>query len=204
MLDKLLKIIKTNLKSNGFSLTLSPTKEVLADGLGCSGYFCDTTKVLVVATKKSKKDWIATLLHEYCHFLQFIEECPFYAEYTSSNPQITYDYLDDSYRGLTQTEYEALVVSIEATQRVELDCERRVIALIKEHKLQRYINIKEYSQKATAYVLFYQIMLAERRWYTLEKAPYAYKPAYSQMPTTLDGLSIRNDHLIGLLKAAGV
>jgi hypothetical protein len=66
---------------------------------------------------------------------------------------------------------------------MELDCEKRSVAKIKQFKLP--INIKEYIQKANAYIFFYRALSKTRKWTTKDKSPYTVEAVWKKMPSKL-------------------
>ena len=67
---------------------------------------------------------------------------------------------------------------------LELDCERRAAKKIDQFYLP--INLKEYIQKANAYVYFYLAMQHVRRWYQPGRAPFSLPEVWTKMPTDFD------------------
>jgi hypothetical protein len=66
---------------------------------------------------------------------------------------------------------------------MELDCEKRSIEKIKKYKLP--INVKEYTQKANAYMYFYRALAKTRKWTNKSKSPYSLTNIWKQMPSKL-------------------
>ena len=68
---------------------------------------------------------------------------------------------------------------------LEWDCERRSIRKITRNKLP--IDLKEYAQRANAYVLGYHWTLANRKWC---KKSYEEDSVWGGMPKTMVSLSV--------------
>lgn len=102
---KLTKIIRSRCNKLNVRLRLSKGYNAKApDGTLCEGYF-DPPHLglygeLVVATKRPKRDWQYTLLHEYAHMLQWFNDDPIFNS-------------SDYYSLEKQTEHQALKLSRE-------------------------------------------------------------------------------------------
>ena len=160
----------TKLKKHGIKLKLSLfNKNVYADGLPCSGYFCNDTKVLAVGIgTRPLAEWFTTLLHEYSHFEQWSSGADVWEEYEKN----AYGYGGE---GDNHKRY------CRATALLELDCEIRT-----HDKLDVFPVIDKglYVQRSLAYVAFYFAFARSRRWYNPDNPPYTTKAIYSRMPTT--------------------
>ena len=66
------------------------------------------------------------------------------------------------------------------TRDLELDNEKRSVKIIKEWGLP--IDIKEYTQKANAYVNLYNRLAVTRKWPSVKNSPYKNPKIYKQMP----------------------
>ena len=63
---------------------------------------------------------------------------------------------------------------------LELDNEKRAVKIIKKFDLD--IDIDRYIKKANAYVLFYNRLLATRKWATPKNSPYSNQRIIEKMP----------------------
>lgn len=170
----MIKQIKTlynyysKLKKYGIKLNLSLfNRYVDADGLPCSGYFCDETRVLAVGIgTRPLSEWFTTLLHEYSHFEQWSSEAEVWKEY---------EVYSEFYGTDKHSKY------CRSTALLELDCERRTY-----NKLDIFpvIDKELYAQRSLAYVAFYYQFAKTKRWYNPDNPPYTTVSIYSNMPTT--------------------
>lgn len=199
-IKELEKKIKEDAKNHGVSLLLSKENSVSFNGIACNGYFMDTPKpTLAVACGKDEKDWIPTLVHEYCHMRQWIEKSPFWDQVKVGDKEAM-DFIDDWLNKKIELSDSDLTSYINASLEVELDCEKRVIEKIKEYNLD--IDPIEYTQKSLSYVLFYHCVKSERQWYEMGREPYSIKEVFSNMPKSFDEVDVINPpkELISLIK----
>ena len=159
----------TELKKHDIKVKISLfNKNVYANGLPCSGYFCNDTKVLAVGIgTRPLSEWFTTLLHEYSHFEQWVSGAEEWKEYEDN----AY-----AYGTINHSRY------CRAAALLELDCEIRTHA-----KLDIFPVVDKglYVQKALAYVAFYYPFSRCMRWYDPDYAPYTTEAIYENMPTTL-------------------
>lgn len=154
--------VKKSLERKGFTLVLVDDHSVeLGGGLFSSGYFDDQNKVLKVATKRDQWQWLAVLVHEFCHFLQYIEDCDAwrncYVGKTDANTIV-----DNWLAGDDSIHYRLICNYIERVQMLEFDCEKRSVEMIKQFNLP--ISIRKYTRAACAYVHFHNCMAETRQW----------------------------------------
>ena len=72
--QRFISYVKRRCKENGIKCDIRNVKYVRAgEGIKCSGYFDDENRILVVS--KYHTDFFHTLIHEYCHMLQWKERC---------------------------------------------------------------------------------------------------------------------------------
>jgi len=151
--------------SKGISVHFEAKKFVNADNTRCSGYFDEDGKVLMVASRKAQRDFLPVFVHEFCHFQQWIEKDPIFMN-ASENTELDQDmwvWLDG--KDIPKTRVNR---SLKAYQKLELDCEKRVVQHIKDFGLS--IIEDEYIKMANVYVLFYSLLSKTRKWYV--KPPY--------------------------------
>ena len=168
-LETLVKdFIASESRKHGFRVKFYDSYMAQLDGKDySSGYFHypEISKLknpyLAVGTKRATQSWVETLLHEYCHFLQWKEKSKLWIKYMK-NP------------------------SIKNTTNLEIDCEKRTIKLIKKLKLEAYIDVKKYAQGANSYITFYHIYERTGKWY--QKAPFEIQDIYAQMPTKIGSI----------------
>lgn len=186
-IKRLINIIEKECSINNVELAFEESNGVRFknSNIICNGYFIDQPKpVLVVATKKKKRDWILVLLHEYCHMKQWLEKSP--AWFNNKLPDNTEcsDRLDLWLSGVLNLSDDELERYIQINIELEADCEKRALRLIDEFRLP--ISKEDYAKKANSYILFYHIVKKYRRWYSLGKEPYFIESVWSKMPETMD------------------
>jgi hypothetical protein len=145
-----------------------------------NGYFDSDNRVLACATGKELNQWLPILIHEASHMDQYLENDPVFTDLLG---------LDETFKwneGSEDVDFNKINNEIESGIAVEVDCEKRTVAKIKEYGLEFVVSIDEYIQKSNAYVLFYRWMRKNRRWYKIGFEPYNIKSVYTKMPNTFD------------------
>lgn len=157
---------------NNITFRLEWSSAITEDEFACSGYFDESS--LVVATKKPKKDWITTLLHESCHMDQWLSTDAAAWVSDEKGLLIVEEWLKDSIIDKKQAK-----IGFRNTVDLELDCEKRTVQKIKYYDLK--ISTEEYIQKANAYLFSYVHSFHNKKWYP---QPYEKFHIWSQMPKT--------------------
>lgn len=173
-------IAKPKLAKYGVEVNLDLNSGIVySGGIGCSGYFDDTEKVIAVGvgTKKTE-DWFGTFLHEFSHFEQWVEKCK---AWTDSQPkdQSSDEWLDAYLEGKDVPNIEQILRSI---CYLEYDCEIRTSDKLIEFP--EIFDVGLYIQKANAYIAFYKQVLYQKTWYDPKQAPYLNPDIYMGMPPT--------------------
>lgn len=164
--------------ANRVSLILGAKRKLIldSDGLGCSGYFDSEDRVLAVATQRP--DWFVTLLHEYGHMCQWRDDP---GGFDDDWDEYFWDWLVGE-KELTQRQ---LRKAVNRVRGVELDCERRTVALISRHP-ELGIDIADYIRKANAYMYLYTVVAHRRKWVGMKrKPPYSVPEIVGRMPDEL-------------------
>ena len=143
----------------------------------CTGYFDDESRTLEVAMKQ--KDSLELLVHEYCHLTQWVDKAPVYTK--ASKYLIA---LDKWIEG-KNLPIEVIDAAIKGIVDLELDNEKRAVAMIRKYNLN--IDKDKYIKKANAYLYFYHWMKETRRWSRSNNIPYKNKVIIDAMPTTFRG-----------------
>lgn len=86
--------------------------------------------IIVIGTRLNSKIFISTLIHEYCHFLQWKNQITVWKKYEKNKS-----------------------LKLE----LEKDCEKKTVKLIKKLKLENELNLKDYIQNANTILWFYKI-----------------------------------------------
>jgi hypothetical protein len=156
--------VKQECKANGIKVELRPTKYVkLSGNIKCSGYFDDGEMKLVVSAKNPQA--LEILAHEFGHFTQWMEQTDLWLACDTGCTKVD--------EWLSGKRVNNIKEHLSVVRDLELDNEKRAVMLIKKFKLP--IDIKEYTRKANAYVLFYNWLHHTRRWCTPQNTPYRNK-----------------------------
>jgi hypothetical protein len=167
---RLVKYIKRKCKESGIKCDIrNASYTIPTPKIKCAGYFDDQEKLLVVA--KKHVDFITTLIHEYCHLLQWKEQSKIWK---SVDKDKSFPLVDKWLSGKEVKNYKQHLAAI---RDLELDCEKRTVAMMKKWN----IPTDEYIQKANAYVHFYNWIAETRRWSTPNNSPYTNKHVISVM-----------------------
>jgi hypothetical protein len=159
-------------------------KQVRMDGVMVSGFFCSHTDRLFVAGLS--KDWVPIMVHETCHRDQYTEQAKVWNQTIQINGEnhdpltIFHEWLEHK----TELGPRKTKEMLQGCLNLELDCEKRSAKKIDQFYLP--INLKEYIQKANAYVYFYLAMQHTRCWYPKGKAPFALPEVWTKMPADFD------------------
>lgn len=139
-----IRIVSDDLIKNAGKLVFLKSKRI--GDLKAVGEFShdEGIPIIKIATKHPEKEVLYTLVHEYAHFLQLIEGSKIWDKFENNGYEIgvIFDKKSPS---------EARLRCCEMIIKLELDCERRAVALIHQYNLP--INIDEYIQRANL-VLF--------------------------------------------------
>ena len=145
-----------------------------------NGFFDPETKLLAVAFNANFKD---TFIHESCHMDQWIEDSQISAEYDSIVTTLLFDVLSG------EAQYEgneaAFAEQVRISRDLELDCERRSVAKIKQYNISD-IDTSVYTKKANSYIFFYTYLLTTRKWYEIGKEPYSLEEVWRESPDHFD------------------
>jgi hypothetical protein len=177
----LLDVIETA-KEHKIKVILDPNAVTFGEGDEVSGLFDSDNLELTVNTNKPTEDWISIMIHESCHMDQHIEQCKEWTNLDVKGHDAT-TLLDMWLQHVIDLNPEQLKNVIDRVLEMELDCEKRSVEKIKKYKLP--INVKEYTQKANAYMYFYRALAKTRKWTNKSKSPYSLTNIWKQMPSKL-------------------
>ncbi len=171
--------VKNHLAEYGMKLVLGRGKMVNVGGYRCVGYFDENKKIIKIA--KESAEFMSTLVHEYCHFLQCINNSKIYRKSDAAGVIV-----DEWFNG---KEYapEKLKRAFFLVRAMERDCEKRAIKIIKKFNLQ--IDSKMYAKKAHCYIYSHFMMEKTRKFCSYKKSPYHSKIVLKIMPSTMTALS---------------
>ena len=171
--DTFLKHVRSECKAHGIKFTLKPTKTVRTpDNIRCTGY-CEPDDLKELAVAKNDQNWLMTLVHEYAHLTQWIDQCKEWKD--------TYE-IDNVDDWLNGKDMPNIKKALSVTRDLELDNEKRSVKLIKRWNLP--IDVKVYTRKANAYICFYNYLYYTRRWCHPENSPSRNPKVWKKMPAT--------------------
>jgi hypothetical protein len=129
---------------------------------------------LVVASNGAYETWLEATVHEYAHFLQWKERMPLWWK-----DNCWHEWLAGKKKLSRKASWSHLMGSL----RLELDCEKRSLELIRKHSLP--INEEQYAQAANT--IFYGDVLCTEfaKPYIFNRRPTRYPSIVSTVPTTL-------------------
>jgi hypothetical protein len=147
---KFLDYVKGECASAGVKLRLDAVKRNKAGDLG---YFNEDNKVLYVACLGP--DWAMTMAHELSHIHQFLEKHPLWASAESHE-------LEEWIAGRKRLNLIKAKSMCRAVQRLELDAERRTVALARKWNLTD--DLATYVRNANRYIWSWEISRVNRAW----------------------------------------
>jgi hypothetical protein len=160
----------------GVPIHMPRTRTVLNNGFDCAGYFDDTPLAFAVACGKSYRTWFPTFVHESCHLDQWADDRNVWDQ--SVHGAVPLTVFDDWLQHKVELDDDTKCAVASVLLNVELDCERRSVAKIKQYDLP--INIDTYTRKGNAYVWSYRLMQETRNWD--HSAAYEYPQVWRKMP----------------------
>lgn len=159
-IERFLDEVKTNLKKHKFKLVLAIENLKIGKN-SVSGYFDEINRELVISI--NDKDWLSVLVHEYCHYLQFMEQDKTYMNLVENDVinhlNNIWDWLDGDYEFESTKEKNK---SFDKVIKMELDCEKRTIKKILEYDLP--IDLKNYEETAHIYLYYYLFAKKYKKW----------------------------------------
>lgn len=143
---------KCILKYHDKSIHFAPQRYLMIGGVSCVGW-ADGLGVKI-ATGNQKKEWLSWFVHETCHLDQIADKPVWYGNATDALSKF-----EEWLAGRRVTNIDKIV---KKCIHLEHDCEQRTIRKI--HRFKLPINVKEYAQKANAYLLGYYQSSLDRQW----------------------------------------
>jgi len=157
-----LRFVKDQCKKYGIKCKLKNVSYLkLSGNIKCSGYFCETEKVLAVAMDRA--DWIEILAHEYCHLTQWVDGVDVWKKGCTGLVK-----MDNWMNGSRVRDIKKYLGYV---RDLELDNEKRAVTLIKKWGLD--VDLDMYIKKANAYVQFYNYIYHTRKWSNPKNSPYS-------------------------------
>jgi hypothetical protein len=187
--------VRNHLAEYGFTLHLGKGRRVNSgENWRAEGYFDAGTKCIKVG--KGGVQWLETLVHEYAHFLQWIDSSDSLVEREDRAARLVQDYL---HRGKWELN-PAIVKAFRRVMLFERDAEIRAVRCITIHNLD--INLENYIKRANMYIYTHYINMMLRKW-NFKKSPFHSRKVISEMPATFRAKSHQScpNHIFQLLKA---
>ena len=173
------KFVKNHLSQNGVKLIIGRGRYVNVGGFRCDGYFDESEKIIKVA--KKDPNFLETLLHEYCHFLQWIHKTKIFKQ-------------SDKYcliveQWLNGKPYSKKLVrrAFYWVRKMERECEQIAAKLIDRYELP--IDKERYIKNANCYIYAHFFMEQKRKYSAFTKNPFKNKSVQKVMPTNFKALS---------------
>jgi hypothetical protein len=171
--------VREHLKKYNGKLILGRGQTVNCGGYRCAGYFEDS-KVLIKVGKNSTT-FLETLLHEYSHFLQWIQKSKIYKK--ADKYCLV---MDDWFAGKKYTDQQ-IKKAFYWVRKMERECEQYAVRLIDKYELP--IDKKKYIKGANCYIYSHFLMEEQRKYWTYKKNPYSSPSVQRVMPSTFKVLS---------------
>lgn len=162
--------IREQARAYGVKVRIYNQRSVLVNGSPCGGCFCHEEKMIAVA--KQRDLWEQTLVHEFCHLLQWAEDESGCEKECNADGALD-DWLSHKIELSPRELDDCLSVIVAA----ELDCEKRAYRMLKEFS----IPCENYVQRANSYLNFYPIVGEFRLW-TQGVGPYDVPEIWQEMP----------------------
>jgi hypothetical protein len=145
-------------KKHNITFRIGGGKSLNMSGGRCSGFFSDFSKELVVAIDRPVKWILSTLVHEECHFDQWLNEKSVWHDHEVSRKfDLFFQWLNGHIELKNPEHYARKAVAL------ELDCEKRALKKIKK-RWSHIVNPEDYAMSANAYLFSYLYMAYSRNW----------------------------------------
>lgn len=174
--------VKKHLAEYGMKLVVGKGKTVNSGHSRCEGYFNEVEGVIKIGG--NNQYFLQTLVHEYAHFLQYINKVQVYTKSDKAGLIIENWFNGKNYDKKTLKRAFLLV------RAMERDCEKRALKLIDEFNLK--IDKKLYAKHANIYIYSHFLMEKTRKYGTYKKSPYFSKYVLKIMPSNMAVLSHRS------------
>lgn len=174
--------VKKICKERKIKFLLSKHSVVNAKESPTSGFFDAGSRYLTVAKGKNpRQHWLSTLVHEYSHVEQEIDNDPtFFTEIKDSSAEYL---LDMFLMGKLKLSYKQLDLAIKKIVACEHNCEKRSVKNIDKFNLK--LNKKKYIQQANAYLFYYYFVQEAKVWVPAPLAAYHQEFIVDNMPTKI-------------------
>ena len=173
------KFVRSHLAEYGMKLIIGRGKHVNTDGFRCSGYFDECGGTIAVARKSN--EFMQVLVHEYCHFLQYINNSKIYKKCYDAS------FIVDQWLKGKNYPIKKVKRAFFLVRAMERDCERRALKIIKDFNLK--IDSKMYAKRAHVYIYSHFLMEKTRKFDSFKRNPYYSKYVLKIMPSNMAVLS---------------
>ena len=159
-----LKFVRDTCKKNGVKVRIGRGKTVNMKPFGfmVSGYFDEEERILCCARGNSESSFMATLVHEFAHVLQWIEDDETYKfcnhrKYGSVQSAVCMWLNNEiTIKNRWLIDYTLKMIAC------ELNAERRAVKMIKQFNLP--IDLDRYSKNASAVLYSYWLTIKKKKW----------------------------------------
>jgi hypothetical protein len=176
------RFVKQHLAQYGMKLIIGRGKFVNSGNSRCEGYFHEGEKVIRIAG--ANQYFLQTLVHEYGHFLQYINQVEVYKKSDKAGVIVENWFNGKDY------DKKILKRAFLLVRAMERDCEKRALKIIDEFNLK--IDKKLYAKRANCYIYTHFLMEKTRKYGTYKKSPYFSKYVLKIMPSNMAVLSHRS------------
>jgi hypothetical protein len=170
------KYVKNHLAQYDMKVIIGRGKLVNVGGYRCEGFFDENKKIIKIASQCN--NFLETLVHEYCHFLQFISKSKIYQKSNYAG------YIIDTWFNGENYSPEKLKRAFFLVRAMELDCEKRAVKIIKKFNLK--IDQILYTKRAHCYIYSHFMMEKTRKFYAFKKSPYRSSVVLKIMPSKIN------------------
>ncbi len=183
--DKFIRDLQRRCKKYKITFLMSGLDYVEWGDSKSNGFFNPEKNEMAISIGKPVDKWLNTLVHESCHFDQWVQNCKEWRDMMAYKPDACTQLFEYWLEGGKKISKEKAMDMACIMRDLELDNERRTIEKIKKYNLP--IDIKEYAKGAGAYIMFYNYIGKNKKWYKIGKEPYHNKKIRHLMPTNLRG-----------------
>jgi Zn-dependent peptidase ImmA (M78 family) len=171
--------VKEHLSENNVKLVVGRGRKVNAGGFLCDGYFDEYQKIIKVA--KNDPYFLETLLHEYCHYLQWIHKTKIFKR-SDKYCTIVEQWLNGKHYSKNTVKRAFYWV-----RKMERECEQLAAKLIDKYELP--IDKERYIKNANCYIYAHYFMEIKRKYTAFKKNPFKNRKVQQVMPKNFKALS---------------
>jgi len=176
------RFVKNHLAEYEMKLVIGRGKYVNCGKSRCEGYFNESEKIIRIAG--GNQYFLQTLVHEYAHFLQYINQIQVYQKSEKASLIVENWFNGQNFNS------KILKKAFRLVRAMERDCEKRALKIIDDFDLN--IDKKLYAKRANCYIYTHYIMEKTRKYRSYKKSPYFSKYVLKIMPSNMAVLSHRS------------